>query len=205
MSRTGIITYPNRYGSAPACRTQFKFLDYISDPLSGQIAYLNSRALGPGALARRATHAIARAGRMEVGGKPLPVRREQIVRLVVRPKKHCESGCDQSSFPHNCLPGASLCAHFAATAELLCKFARTKKFSAALSLNYSVQMAWAVRPWRPGRARSQQCVSTPASVAAIQQGSGAASLLTVDHDCAVSILFDLPQRQQLPHLPAPSG
>jgi hypothetical protein len=37
---------------------------------------------------------------MEIDGKPLPVDREKIIRLVIRPKAQCESGHEKTSFLH---------------------------------------------------------------------------------------------------------
>jgi len=54
----------------------------------------------PGSRTARTADAITRTGRVEIDGKPLPMRREKIVRLMIRPKAESESGYEKIAFLH---------------------------------------------------------------------------------------------------------
>jgi hypothetical protein len=54
----------------------------------------------PGARTAGTTDAIARTSRVEINRKPLPVRREKIIRLMIGPKAESESGYEKIAFLH---------------------------------------------------------------------------------------------------------
>jgi hypothetical protein len=54
----------------------------------------------PGARSAGTTDAITRTRGVEINRKPLPMRREKIIRLVIRPKAESKSGYEKIAFFH---------------------------------------------------------------------------------------------------------
>lgn len=56
--------------------------------------------LMPGARTAGTTDAVAWTSWMEIDGKALPMRREEVIRLVIRPKAESKSGYEKIAFFH---------------------------------------------------------------------------------------------------------